>query len=295
MPEVSRDGLFAWNLLNLMALEANGLDVEASRLVDKIGAGLARQPRRRSAQIGAIELPKSERGRSEYDLRRLDAINARLLRGYKAKGGKSAEELREADLRERQRLEQEFSTQAQEAHRKAALAETEALAASRGEAVGTERSGVRRILDRDPLLSLARCGHLTPEQLDTGHDVRDLYDLRRVDMASPEHTGMPGGAHDHERFVGNRFKRAQASNAIGEIERAVATICTKEPASLAMLRAVCDRGLSVASQGKGRAFERNAAALAMALEVAADVLRNGLIATLNAALTKREPLRHIEA
>ena len=220
-----------------------------------------------------LQLPDRERGRSDYDLARLDRINARLARGYKPTRGRTAEEQREDDLRRREELEHEIERRAEEHLRELRLAETEALAELRGEEVATERSGMKRILDRDPLLSLARCGKITPEQLETGQEVRDLYDRRAEDAGAMEYTGMPGGGHDHEKFVGNRFLRAKACEMIGRIERKVAVLCVEEPASLGMLRAVCERGMSVASQGKGRAFERNAAALGKALDVADDVLR----------------------
>jgi hypothetical protein len=142
--------------------------------------------------------------------------------------------------------------------------------------VSEDRSGVKRILDRDPLLSLARSSKITPEQLETGQEVRELYDRRGEDAGAMEYTGMPSGGHNHEHFVAKRFERAKACEMIGRIERAVAVNCSAEPASLTMLRVVCERGMSVTSQGKGRAFDRNAAALAKALEVADDVLRRRL-------------------
>lgn len=220
-----------------------------------------------------IELPEEERGRSAYDLERLDRINARLERGYKRKGNQSAEEQREEDLRRREDLENEIRRKTEERQRLEDMAQADMLAAARGEEVATDRSGIRRVLDRDPLLSLARVGKLSPEQLETGQEVRELYDRRAEDAGAMEYTGMPSGGHDHERFVGKRFERAKACEKIGRIERVVAINCSTEPACLTMLRIVCERGLSVTSQGKGRAFERNASALARALDVADDVLR----------------------
>jgi hypothetical protein len=183
--------------------------------------------------------------------------------------GKTVEEQREEDLRRRDDLEREISARAEERQRMIALAETDLLAAGRGEEVQVEQNGMRRILDRDPLLSLARIGKLTPDQLETGQEVRDLYDRRAEDAGGTEYTGMPsGGSRDH---VGRGYLRAKACEMIGRIERIVAI--KAEPVSLVMIRVVCERGMSVTSQGKGRAFERNAAALAKALDVADDVLR----------------------
>jgi hypothetical protein len=221
-----------------------------------------------------IELPESERGRGAFDLRELDRINARLERNaYRPARGKTALEQRDDDLARRDALERQPGLKADGKWQREAVAETQALAEARGEEVSEDRSGVKRILDRDPLLSLARSSKITPEQLETGQEVRELYDRRGEDAGAMEYTGMPSGGHNHEHFVAKRFERAKACEMIGRIERAVVVICSAEPASLTMLRVVCERGMSVASQGKGRAFDRNAAALARALDVADDVLR----------------------
>lgn len=234
---------------------------------------IAKGIRRPDAPEDRATLPEEERGRSAYDLKRLDAINARLTRGYKPQRGKTAEEQREDDLRRRDALEREISDRAEERRRLLADAEATILAAGRGETVETEKSGLRRVLDRDPLLSLARSGKLTAQQLETGQEVRDLYDLRSADAGAAEFTGMPSGRHDHERFVAKRFERAKACEMIGRIERAIAVRMSAEPAALVMIRVVCERGMTVTSQGKGRAFDRNAAALGRALDLAEDVLR----------------------
>jgi hypothetical protein len=273
MVKEDRDRLLTGNLTYLMALEANGLDCQAGKLVAKIGAALSRSPTAGEASGGPISLPPEERGRSEFDIRRLDQINARLLRGYRPRKDLTVEEQREADLKRRADLEREISARAEEKRRLEAMAEADLLAAARGEEVETDRSGIRRVLDRDPLLSLARTGKLSPEQLETGQEVRELYDRRGEDAGAMEYTGMPSGGHDHERFVGKRFERAKACEMIGRIERAIPIRCPKEPAALVMIRIVCERGMSVTSQGKGRAFDRNALALALALDVADDVLR----------------------
>lgn len=222
----------------------------------------------------AIALPDHERGRAEHDLRELDRINARLLaNAYKRKGSKTADGQRDDDLRNREALENRAAVKADARRLREAIEESVSLAVLRGEAVSEDRNGVCRILDRDPLLSLARVGKITPEQLDVGLEVRELYDSRAQDAGVAEITGMPGGAHDHETFVATRFARAKASAMIGRIERAIALDCSAEPMCLTMLRVICERGLSLTSQGRGRAYERNAAAFARALDVADDVLR----------------------
>lgn len=221
----------------------------------------------------AIELPSHERGRSPEEIRQLDRLNRRLTaNAYQSTRGSSAAEKREADLRAREHIERGPTERLEEATVAAGIAESEALAEARGEVIGFEGAGIRRVLDRDPLLRLANSGHLTPEQLDTGRTLADLYDARAQDLGAMEYNGMPSGAHDHERFVAKRFTRAKASEMLGRVERAVAINCSAEPACLTMLRAVCERGMSVTSQGTGRGYARNLAAIARALDVAEAVL-----------------------
>jgi hypothetical protein len=217
-----------------------------------------------------IELPRAERGRSPEEIRRFDKLLKKLQRT-----DLSLDE-RTALIAKVAALEAEPADYAESEWRRQALAETEALAAARGEQVAAEKAGVKRLLDRDPLLSLARTGKITPEQLETGTEVRDLYDSRAQDAGAMEYTGMPSGGHNHERFVGVRYSRAKASAMIGRIERQVAIICAAEPMALTMMRVVLERGMPATSQGKGRAFERNVTALGRALDVAEDVLRRRL-------------------
>lgn len=241
-----------------------------------------------------IALPDDERGRGEFDLRELDRINARLLaNAYRARGGQTAEQLRDADLTRREELEGRPRIKADQRWIREAAEETEALARGRGESVTEDKSGVKRILDRDPLLSLARASKITPEQLEAGQVIREAYERRGEDAGSVEFTGMPGSAHDHERFVASRFTRAKATILIGQVTTAILTgrfrtakgytrqvdafggfkaqgVQTHD--ALTMLRAVCGEGKSLSSQGEGRAFARNATALALALDVAEEVI-----------------------
>lgn len=276
MAKENREALLTGNLTLLMALEANGLDKPAGALVDKIGVGLSRRPATAGPPASRdIELPDQERGRSEFDIKDLDRINARLTaNAYRASGGVTAAEKREADLVRRDELERRPQARADQQWQRESQAETEALAAGRGEQVAADKAGVKRILDRDPLLSLARAQHLTPDQLETGLEVRLLYERRAEDAGATEYTGMPGGGmRDH---VGAGLARAKACEKIGRIERAIAVHCSTEPAVLVMIRVVCERGMAVTSQGKGRAFERNCRALAQALDVADDVIKRRL-------------------
>lgn len=213
-----------------------------------------------------IDLPDDERGRAPDTIKRFDRLQRKLA------NPKLTAKERDAVLAELAQIENAPSRRSDEAWSRTATTESVALATLRGEHVTAEGSAWR-VLDRDPLLSLARTGKITADQLETGQKVRDLYDRRAEDAGAREFDGMPSSAHNHEAFIVRAFTRAKACEMVGRIERVVAIRCIAEPASLTMLRVVCERGLSVTSQGKGRAFDRNAAALALALDIADDVLQ----------------------
>lgn len=218
-----------------------------------------------------IQLPASERGWSDADLKRVDRLRAKLAR---------------TDLKEKQRekTEQELAAllasptvAAERAWREQMAAETVALAKGRGEEVERTLSRIR-VHSRDPLLSLIRAGHLTAEQYDTGIMVRDLYERRHEGLGS-QMGGLGGTSsptYDNSPAVFQGLQRAKALQKIGRIEREVALSAKDEhgrgdPNALAMLRAVCGEGKSLSSQGEGRAFERNARSLARALDLAAEL------------------------
>lgn len=213
-----------------------------------------------------IELPDAERGRAPATIRRWDKLQRKL------RNPKLTPKEREIVMAELHQIEAMPAARANEAWAKAALAESAELARCRGERV-TDDGNTRRFLDRDPLVSLARSGKITADQLETGLAVRDLYDRRREGMGTGEFTGMPGAAHNHEAFVLRGFTRARATAMVVRVEMAVHDACRHEPAALTMLRAICEDGLPITSGGKGRNTERNAGAFALALDVAETVLR----------------------
>lgn len=247
------------------ALETSPADVLAEIRTTQETKGL-----RSTAAEVKIELPDDQRGRSEFDLKRLDVLNARLAKGSVRRGKLSAEESREADLKERQGLERATDVKAEQKWARGAAAESAARATASGAQVSEDKNGVKRILDSDPLAGLT---WLTTDQFEAGRVMRDCYLRRGEDAGAMEFTGMPGAAHDHERFVGSRFLRAKATNIVARTEIAVALDCRHEPAALAMLRAVCGEGKTLTSQGRGRAYDRNCKALAMALEIADSVIK----------------------
>lgn len=285
-----REMLLTGNLTMLIALEANGLEKPAGELVEKISAGLSRKPAAQPEPLGRVSLPDEERGRSEYDLKRLDQINARLLRGYKNRKDATADDQREADLRRRDELERELSRRSEERRLAQALAETEELAQARGAKVETDKAGVRRILDHDPIAALT---WLSNDQDAAAKAIRDAYEMRSTDAGALEYTGMPRGQHDHERFVAKRYERAAATMLIEQVATAImagvfrskrgAIILVRTHArfeaekvaphvALSLIRAVCGQGMTLTSQGAGRAYARNQKALALGLDVAHEVI-----------------------
>ncbi len=238
-----------------------------------------------------IALPAHERGRSADELKRLDVLNRRIAKPL-PKGDKKAETERDKWVAERDALERRPTLVAEGKWVLQAVAESEALARGRGEEVGDDR-GMRRIMDRDPLLSLLRAGALTPKQFEAGQAVRELYDLRMGDAASAPFDGMPAGTHDHNRFVANRFTRAKTTLPVGQLETALlnghfrvkdgtlrVVQCWPElkaagmevHVSLKALRWVCCDGHTLTSLGRGRAYDRNRRALCWALDVADEIL-----------------------
>jgi hypothetical protein len=139
--------------------------------------------------------------------------------------------------------------------------------------LASERARARRANDRDPLKSLFKADRLTREQHETGQTVADLYRARSEGLGSQMDAirTVSSPSRDNSAAIFNGVQRGIKLQRLGKIELAVATKCRAEPAALAMLRAVCGEGMSLSSQGEGRAFERNLTALKMALDVARKV------------------------
>lgn len=224
-----------------------------------------------AAQMGpgrAISLPDAERGRSEADVGRWSKALAELTSDRLA----LTEKQKDARLRTMAHIEAAPGIEADKAWRAQATEETVILAQLRGEEVERPRTGGLRVNSRDPLASLLRAGHLTSDQCWIGVTLRELYEARFASAGSQLGAmGGASGAHDNDRFVFFQLTATKALVKICKVERAVAL--RVGPRALALLRAVCSQGLSLSSQGEGRALERNANCLVEALDVASEVLR----------------------
>lgn len=287
--EARQARLLQGNLAHLLALEANGLDAEASDLVDKIDAGLRRQrPALVPQAPTAAELPAHERGRGVEELKRLDRLNARLARPD------LSEKQRQAAIDERAAMEQGPAKAADQAWRDQAANETVALAANRGESADRLSSGAVRVNNRDAVYSLAR--KLSPEQYDAAVEARDCYESRSPGLGSQMGGLAEAGSAEFDSnaaaFAG--IQRAKKLQRLGNIERGVligsyrmtdgtlrliAAWKAKREGSplphvaLTMLRGVCGQNIALSAFGEGRSFERNLAALKLALDVADEIIR----------------------
>jgi hypothetical protein len=266
-PSLKSSALVWGNLAFAAVLDHDGYGDIALEEVTRIAAWLERPETEEPAT--KVELPQSERGRGPDDLRRLDRLNARLARHD------LGEKKREAAIAERQKLEAAPADASDERWRQQATAETVALARSRGETVDAPKGGRVRVVDRDPLLALIRGGKLTAQQYDAGVAMRDAYEARSEGVGSQlGAVNATGGAHNNDSFVLSGLHRAKALQRIGTVERAIvlSPLFAEQQSSanvgLQMLRAVCGEGKSLSSQGEGRAFARNAVALAVALDIA---------------------------
>lgn len=257
--------LLCLNLAFAANLEREGRGDLAVKWLEDLAAWLARpQP---EIDGGKAVLPDHERGRTQDELTRLAYLESRI--GNKA----LKKEKREAAADERDRLIAAPGIKAEQAWRDTAAAETTALAEARGEAVERQPSGVVEIRSRDPLMSLLRTGKLTAAQYDAAVICRDCYDARSADVGSQMGALGSGAPHNNDAFVHRRLQHAKKLQRIGVIERAVALDCRHEPVALTMLRVICGQNLPMSSQGKGRTLDRNAAAFAMALDVADGIIR----------------------
>lgn len=212
-----------------------------------------------------IELPDDERGRAPDTIRRFEKLQRKLL------NPKLTPKERDAVLAELRQIETAPATRADDAWARSAVSESEKLAEARGETVADDK-GIRRIMDRDPLLTLARSGKITADQMEVGEKVRDLYDRRAEALASVPFSGMPGAAHNHEAFVARAYSRAKATEMVDRIERKVFE--RYQLGAVEVLRAICRDGRALRTMSpNGRTFDRNAVALGKALDLADLVLR----------------------
>ena len=240
-----------------------------------------------------LRLPPGERGASFDEIRELEKINRRLARGYKPHRGRTVDEQREADLKRRAEIEASASTRQEVREVSEGVEESAQLAEARGETVERQPSGLVRIIDHDPVLSLARAGVLSARQLEVAEAVCALYAIRQSDLASKPYDGMPAGMHNHEHFIASRFVKAKASVPAAQLETAILVghyrsvtgtlfvlkcwpelkLAGMEPhVSLTVLRKVCEQRHTLTSLGRGRAYERHKRAFLDAIAVADEVL-----------------------
>lgn len=192
------------------------------------------------------------------------AAAAKLARA-KTKGNKAIAtgELARIDSRRNQRVELR--------ERAEGIAETVKLAKARGEEVSDNpiAGGGARMLSRDGLRQLRERGHLTDAHYAVGLQYREGYEARSCDLQAASIGETGGGAHDNDKFVEARLKRAKALDFVARVDRAVAI--GAPISALQMLRWVAGDAGALRAWGGGRAFDRNRSALVDALNVALGV------------------------
>lgn len=161
-----------------------------------------------------------------------------------------------------------------EAELRGGITESIALERARGGEVEEVNRGPVRMSDRDGLHALLGLKDgLTAEEYDAGLAFRAGWELRSSDVGSQMGAEGGGAEHDNDLYVFLRLQRAKKLTRTAIIERTVALECVTEPAALHMLRRVAGDGMSLSSQGEGRAFSRNLKALKMALKIADAIIR----------------------
>lgn len=201
-----------------------------------------------------IELPDHERGRSPEDVRRFDKLQNEIKNRAVLQLTDEQVEIRRQQIAE---IEARTRVEADKAWIGQATEERQALATLRGEDLG----------ERDGLMSLLRFQCISPEDYDLAMEIRACYEARSSDVGSQLGNISPGAAHNNDRYVMARAKRARRLWALGKTEIAVALECKDEPACLQMLRAVVGEGVVLSAFGRGRAFQRHLAALLRAVRI----------------------------
>lgn len=246
-----------------------------------------------------VELPDAERGRSPAELRLLDEINARLAKPPVRRNGKSPEDARLADLRERDRLEHAATAKAEAEALRRSLQEAAQLAEARGEEVEADGADRLNIRTRDSLQNLANAGKLTSEQVSAGRKLRACYESRGAGLGSALadiRTMGTSPTYDNRKAVWAGLARGEAALLIGQVEGAIRVGHFRTATgylidvdgwrelfrsrnvlphvALQMLQEVVGHGKPITAFGQGPTVrERHTTALATALDMADAVIR----------------------
>lgn len=151
------------------------------------------------------------------------------------------------------------------------IAETVALAKNRGEEVEEKPPvGAAIIWSRDGFAELKK--HFTVSQVRVGERYRRGFEARTGDLQASQIRDSGGRGHDNNQFVADRFERAHDSAFATRCDREVRLRCITHLSAVQMLQWVVGNGRSLRAFGAGgRAYARNKAALAAALDVAIQV------------------------
>lgn len=150
----------------------------------------------------------------------------------------------------------------------AGIDETTRLARDRGEEFEAPSSGPITLTSHDSLRALLKSGMLTVELFDYAIELRIAFEARFAGLGSQLSAGEGRAEHNNDRYVFSGLQRAKAMQKCGSAERRIAVECRDDPNCQAVFREVIAQGKTLTSLGRGRAYYRNAAALARAIEAA---------------------------
>lgn len=193
------------------------------------------------------------------------AAAAKLARA-KTKGNKAlaTNELVRIDNRRHQRVELK--------ERADGIRETVELAKARGEEVDEKPPvGAAIIWSRDGFAEIKK--HFTGAQIRVGERYRQAFEARGADLQASQISDSGGGkGHDNDAFARRKLEQAKVAVFAKRCDREVRLRCIHHPSAAQMLQWVVGSGRSIRAFGAGgRAYARNKAALAAALDVAIQV------------------------
>lgn len=201
----------------------------------------------------------------EAEIRRLEGQLERARRN-KNRGN---EESAKAGLA---RLERGRKNRVDAVWRRNSIEETVQLAESRGEEVDRKPPvGAAIIWSRDGFAEIKK--HFTSSQIRVGERYREAFEARGADLQASQISESGGGkGHDNDAFARRKLEQAKTAVFAKRCDREVRLRCIEHPSASQMLQWVVGSGRSIRAFGAGgRAYARNKAALAAALDVAIQV------------------------
>lgn len=210
---------------------------------------------------GTAALVRDYRRLNQAEEKALEAAAKELARA-KTQGNKEIAKAKIARIGERLHQRVELK------ERHAGIQETIGLAEARGEEVDKNPPiGAAFISDRDGFAQIAK--HFTRAQIEVAGRYRSGFEARKGDLQAATIKESRGGGHDNNDFVARKFEVAKDCEFAARCDREVRLRCIEHLSAAQMLQWVVGESRSIRAFGAGgRAYARNKAALAAALDVA---------------------------